>query len=236
MEAPPLPPESTDQPKPKNEPFALVSLIASIVGTCLFFPAILGVICGHLARVRIRRSEGRLDGDALALAGMILGYCVIAMYAFSLVLVIPALNRGQVRASQEQELSRLRQLSIAFYIYTSQNHDQLPSDLSLMMETGVVTDGTLFVSPGTDTPPPQTAQDIRDGQTDFIYYPRREPLTELEDLSSRAVLIHSHPDNFKDWVGIGFLDSHVESVTGLTIEEAARLKGWDLPGRADQVP
>lgn len=39
-----------------------------------FIGAVIAVICGHLARTEIRRSQGALDGDGLAVAGLVLGY------------------------------------------------------------------------------------------------------------------------------------------------------------------
>ncbi len=39
-----------------------------------FFGAIAAVIAGHVARKDIRQSDGRITGDGLALAGLILGY------------------------------------------------------------------------------------------------------------------------------------------------------------------
>jgi hypothetical protein len=61
---------------------AIASLVCSLVG---FFacgvPAILGVVFGHVARGQIERSGGRQEGDGLALAGMIIGYVMIAGFA-----------------------------------------------------------------------------------------------------------------------------------------------------------
>jgi hypothetical protein len=52
---------------------AIASLVCGIAGMFLFFPATIpAIICGHVARARIRRTgEG---GAGLALAGLILGY------------------------------------------------------------------------------------------------------------------------------------------------------------------
>lgn len=52
---------------------AVVSLILGILG--LFtFGSIAAIICGHIARSRIRQSDGQLSGDGMALGGTILGY------------------------------------------------------------------------------------------------------------------------------------------------------------------
>jgi hypothetical protein len=41
--------------------------------------AIIAVVLGHKARPEIRRSAGRMTGDGLALAGLVLGYANIAL-------------------------------------------------------------------------------------------------------------------------------------------------------------
>ena len=54
--------------KPMNN-LALVALILSVSGI-----GIGGIICGHIARKQIRENPHQ-DGDTLALAGLIVGYC-----------------------------------------------------------------------------------------------------------------------------------------------------------------
>jgi hypothetical protein len=61
---------------PPNSTMAQLSLIFGIVGWVLV--PILGpigaVICGHMARNEIRQSGGRIGGEGMALAGLVLGY------------------------------------------------------------------------------------------------------------------------------------------------------------------
>ena len=60
---------------------AVVSLVCGILGWTLlpFLGSIAAVICGHLARSEIRRAPDRLEGDGLAVAGLVLGYLSIAL-------------------------------------------------------------------------------------------------------------------------------------------------------------
>ena len=60
---------------------AVISLVAGILGWTLlpFLGSIAAVICGHLARSEIRRAPDRLEGDGLAVAGLVLGYLSIAL-------------------------------------------------------------------------------------------------------------------------------------------------------------
>lgn len=60
---------------------AVVSLVAGILGWTLapLLGSVIAVVCGHMARSEIRRASGRLEGDGLAVGGLVLGYLSIAM-------------------------------------------------------------------------------------------------------------------------------------------------------------
>ena len=60
---------------------AVVSLVAGILGwTQLpFLGSVAAVVTGHMARSEIRRAPDRLEGDGLAIAGLVLGYLSIAI-------------------------------------------------------------------------------------------------------------------------------------------------------------
>ncbi len=68
---------------------AIISLISGILGWTLlpFLGSIAAVVCGHMARSEIRHEPDRLEGDGLAIAGLVLGYLSIAM-AVLLVLAV----------------------------------------------------------------------------------------------------------------------------------------------------
>ena len=60
---------------------AILSLISGVLGWSLlpFLGSIGAIILGHLARGEIRREPERLDGDGLAVAGLVLGYLSLAL-------------------------------------------------------------------------------------------------------------------------------------------------------------
>ena len=62
-------------PRPSSTS-AVVSLIFGLLAWLLLpiIGAIIAVVSGHLARAEIRAAQGRLDGDGLAIAGLVLGY------------------------------------------------------------------------------------------------------------------------------------------------------------------
>ncbi len=58
--------------------------IASLVTSILLFwfygiGSILGIIFGHIARAEIKKSNGTLTGDGLALTGLIIGYVTLGL-------------------------------------------------------------------------------------------------------------------------------------------------------------
>jgi hypothetical protein len=72
-----------------NSTLAIVSLIFGILAWCVlpFAGALVAVVCGHMARGEIRRAsvDAPLEGDGLAIAGLVLGYvqllfCVLAVF------------------------------------------------------------------------------------------------------------------------------------------------------------
>ena len=68
---------------------AMISLIFGILSWVLlpFVGAVIAIISGHMARSEIRRSQGALDGDGLAVGGLILGYLHLAVILLFLVAV-----------------------------------------------------------------------------------------------------------------------------------------------------
>ncbi len=69
---------------------AIVSLVSGILGWT-FVPvlgSVLAIICGHMARSEIRRSNGTIDGDGMAIAGLILGWASVAMAVLAIVAIV----------------------------------------------------------------------------------------------------------------------------------------------------
>ena len=80
---------------PRTSPMAIVSLVFGI-GCWVIFPflgAIVAVVTGHIARGEIRRAPpGTLEGDGLALAGLILGWIHLAFWLAALTIVFTFLG------------------------------------------------------------------------------------------------------------------------------------------------
>ena len=80
---------SQTPPPSQTSTWAIVSLVAAIAGGLLWgIGPIVAVIAGHVAKGEIRNSMGRLTGDGLATAGLILGYLQIAFWLVACCLTI----------------------------------------------------------------------------------------------------------------------------------------------------
>ena len=69
---------------PKTNALAVITLVVSLLGVIVtwFLPIITqiaAIICGHIARSQIKRSDGNQTGAGMALAGLIISYLVLAI-------------------------------------------------------------------------------------------------------------------------------------------------------------
>lgn len=77
---------------------AIISLIAGIAGWVgvLGIGPLIAIICGHIAKNEIKKSNGMVTGSGLATAGLILGYVnlVLSIIVLCLAVILPLLGFG----------------------------------------------------------------------------------------------------------------------------------------------
>lgn len=75
---------------PPNSTMAVVSLVSGILGWVMLplIASVVAVITGHMAKNEIRDSGGRVGGDGLATAGLILGYSSLVIWGISICCLI----------------------------------------------------------------------------------------------------------------------------------------------------
>jgi hypothetical protein len=78
---------------PKTNGLAIASLICSCAGL-FFLPAIAGIVLGFVARAQIKRFNGAQRGDGLAVAGIIVGFGWLVLFALGI-----ALDAGNTTSS-----------------------------------------------------------------------------------------------------------------------------------------
>lgn len=73
-------------PRPRTNGLAIASLCCGVSGFIYGVPAVLAIIFGFVARSQIGQTHE--DGGGLALAGIILGFCWIALFVVIVALVV----------------------------------------------------------------------------------------------------------------------------------------------------
>jgi len=101
-ETPPPPSPVVPQTLARTSAVAIWSLILAILSfTCgWLFTAIPAVICGHVARAKIRKSGGTLEGKNIATAGLILGYIGLAIGIMGVPLLVSMIQSDRQRSQR----------------------------------------------------------------------------------------------------------------------------------------
>ena len=114
-------------PASKRSGLAVGSLVLGILGLFTFgATAIVGLVLGIVAMVKINNSQGRLSGQGLAIAGTVVSGFFLLMLPIYAALLLPALAQAKQRAQSINCMSNVRQLSLAVMMYSSDNNDLLP--------------------------------------------------------------------------------------------------------------
>ncbi|MEM7697672.1 MAG: DUF4190 domain-containing protein [Verrucomicrobiota bacterium] len=108
--------------------WSLILGLLSLVFSCL--TGLPSIILGAIGLTKINKSEGRLTGTGLAIAGIVLGV-VCSLISFGLLagLIMPAVGQVQARAAEMQDLSNVRQLGLACQVYASDHDGVFPENL-----------------------------------------------------------------------------------------------------------
>ena len=69
---------------------AIVSLVSGLLGWTVLplIGSLVAIVTGHIARAEIRRNPQALEGDGLAVAGLVLGYAMVAIAVASVIALI----------------------------------------------------------------------------------------------------------------------------------------------------
>ena len=162
------PPPLASATQPKTSALAIWSLVLGILSLICFsiFAAIPGVICGHKALSKIKRSAGALTGKGLAIAGLVTGYLGIAWAIFviplMLAIAIPNFVKARDTAMQNACINNLRQIDAAkqqWALENSKKSDDVPTaqDLNPFIKGGYASlhcpaGGTYTIGPVNQAP------------------------------------------------------------------------------------
>lgn len=115
---------------PMNQPaaqpvscgLATASLVLGISGFIFIVTAVPAIVCGHIARSKIKKSQGQLEGSGMALAGIITGYAVLALcvlIASLAALATPMIMKPHKRAHQSEAISNAKCFGLALFEFNN---------------------------------------------------------------------------------------------------------------------
>ena len=112
---------------------AITSLVMGILGfaTCgisVILTAPLGLVLGCVAMSQIKKSEGKLKGQGLALAGTIVSGASGVMLLLLAAMLLPALGKAKNSKAQAIScMSNARQITLAVVMYAGDNTNSFPT-------------------------------------------------------------------------------------------------------------
>lgn len=137
-QAPLIPPTLPPRPT-QTSALAITSLICGISSFILFFPALVAIVCGHIARHRIKKSNGYLQGRGMALAGLICGYACVLLTIGVVTVVVYQINesdriRKEKIATDIQHGQQIHDLIFQYEV----DHGTFPDTMGKLIEKGYI--------------------------------------------------------------------------------------------------
>jgi competence protein ComGC len=112
----------------KASGLAITSLVLGILG--LFscgLTALFGLVFGIIALVKIKNSQGRLSGNGLAIAGIVVSGLFLLILPIWAAMFIPALSKAKEKAQTINCVNNVKQLGLAVRMYATDNNDKFPA-------------------------------------------------------------------------------------------------------------
>jgi prepilin-type processing-associated H-X9-DG protein len=190
---------------------------------------VIGLILGIVSLGKIKRSNGRLSGQVLAIAGIcVSGFMIFFSIPMMAAMLLPALARAKAKAQTANCINNVKQLNLGVIMYADANGEKFPS----------ATQWCDLVLPqmGSDKPfhCPSAAsgsrcdyafnQNLSGRRMGDIKNPGQTVLVfECEggwNQSGGRELVTQQPRHAQRLV-VGFADGHVESVSRVRLEQLA---------------
>ncbi len=196
----------------RSSGLAHVALNLGVLSFCtigLF--AIPGLIVGVIALARIRNSGGRLTGQVLVVAGIVLsGISGIALVYFVVngPGMLPGLGSWEA-ASETRCRANLRQIAQATQVWATEHGDEgayYPSSMRALYDDGVIEDTRAFFCPASDTEP-QPGQIGVDYESLLDIVGERIPARLVDEAA--VPLVWDKTADRHGGVLVGYFDQHV---------------------------
>jgi len=135
---------------PKASGLSIASLTCGILSffTC-GVTGLPGIICGHMALSRIKKSMGAIGGKGMAIAGLVTSYIGFSIIGISVLagLAFPAFAKIKEKGRQTQSIANAHQIVIACKLYASDHEGKYPGDLNELVITGTLSDDKILYDP-----------------------------------------------------------------------------------------
>ena len=227
--------ETQRVPEPRAPGTAVASLVLGILSVICLGPltGIPAIVCGHLARSRIRRQAGAVPGGGLALAGLIMGYLSLVMVLVWVSIMgagVVLLTRlcPPVPALPPQACSaHLKQIALALRMYSADHGDAFPPDFDTLVKNNYLGSRVMYLCPQRPGPvvPSGEGQPV-DASTDYLYFGRGQSAATVD---ATTVLACDKPGNHPGTLNACFGDGHTATTSATDLDEALRRTGWKLP-------
>jgi hypothetical protein len=111
----------------KTSGMAVAALVFSLLGTITCgLSALIGLVLGIIALVKISNSQGRLSGKGLAIGSIVVAGVFVLFIPIMVAMLLPALAKAKQRAQTIHCVNNVKQLELALRIYSSDHNDTLP--------------------------------------------------------------------------------------------------------------
>ncbi|MBT7304532.1 MAG: hypothetical protein HN849_33675, partial [Victivallales bacterium] len=107
------------------------------------------------------------------------------------------------------DASNLKQMGTGLIMYSMDHGDRFPDDLGKLMEMEYTRDGKVYVSPASGTVAPTTAEEVRAGRCDYLYFGKGR--TEANCRTEHPIACTKPGLLRKGHVNVLYGDGHVES-------------------------
>ncbi|MFZ0827087.1 MAG: DUF4190 domain-containing protein [Verrucomicrobiia bacterium] len=213
----------------KTSGLAIASLVLGILGlfTC-GAAALIGLILGIIAMVKVRQSRGALNGSGIALAGIIVSGIFLLMIPLFAAMLLPALAAAKQKAQSINCVNNVKQLSLAMRMYVDNNQNHYPA----------TTNWCDAIQPEVGTPKAfHCPADLSGGRCSYAFNARLSGVEEGKVAPNTVVIFEANggwnvsggpelmlakPRHRRVFV-VGFADGHVEQVSEARLPELR----WD---------
>jgi len=140
------PPSFLTNVETRTDGKAIGSLVCGILSLTIFscLTGIPAIILGHMSRAAIQKSMGRLKGEGMALAGLVMGY--VSLVALPILLIIatiaiPSVLRARQTANEASAIANLRTINAAEEEYLLTRGGGAFGDLDSLIQAGLLDSG-----------------------------------------------------------------------------------------------